>query len=261
MHICSKFFNLSRKFICKVKLRPCFKNPFSVLLYEMPKLQFLHHSSFRLSLQKCTILIDPFVNVPKDVHTKARTKCPVSNRILKDADIVLISHEHFDHFDKKLINEIAEEENCAIVAHDSVLSEINAKSSNKHPVTVNKKMNIRGVTIEAFHVHHPNSFYPLGFKIESKNFSLIHTGDTFLTDSLNKLKADVLLVPIGGQITMDVIDAVKVVKTIEPKIAIPMHYNTFDIIKASPKEFKERIENSVLNTKPIILKPGESLNI
>ena len=60
---------------------------------------------------------------------------------------------------------------------------------------------------------------------------------------------------------MDVTDAVKVVKTIEPKVAIPMHYNTFDLIKASTAEFKEKIENSVLDTKPVILKLGGKLKL
>ncbi|MEM4663063.1 MAG: MBL fold metallo-hydrolase [Candidatus Diapherotrites archaeon] len=227
----------------------------------MVKLQYMHHSSFRISLDDCNILIDPFVNTPKNLKIKTRTKCPASTRSLCDTDLILISHEHFDHFDKELIEEIVKRRDCKVIAHDSLLNEINAPISKKQAIVPNKKLNIKGVCIEAFHVHHPNSFYPLGFKIEGNGISIVHMGDTYLMDSFNKIKTDVLILPIGGQITLDIVDAVRLVKTIEPKIAIPMHYNTFDFIKASPREFKEKIEDSVVNSKAKILRYGETIRL
>ncbi|MCD6478829.1 MAG: MBL fold metallo-hydrolase [Candidatus Diapherotrites archaeon] len=227
----------------------------------MAKLQFLHHSFFKLILPECTLLMDPFVNIPSNVHVKPRTRCPASKRSFRDVNLILVSHEHFDHFDRKLIEDIVKASNATVVAYDNVLAQLNIKRSNKVPISANKKLNLKGVSIEAFHVHHPTSFYPLGFKIVSNGLSLIHTGDTFLMDSFSKLKADVLLVPIGGTMTMDITDAVKVVKNVQPKVAIPMHYNTFDIIKASPQEFREKLEDSVLETRPAILKPGKSIRL
>ncbi len=227
----------------------------------MAFLQYLHHSFFKLSLPSCTLLIDPFVNIPKNVNLKPRAMKANVKKLLKGTDVILVSHEHFDHFDKQLIEEIVARDNACVVAHDHVLSQLNIKRPNKCPLTVNKKINLRGVSIEAFPVHHPTSFYPLGFKIGCNGHAILHLGDTFLMDSFNKLKADILMVPIGGTMTMDITDAVKVVKTIEPKVAIPMHYNTFDLIKASTAEFKEKIENSVLDTKPVILKLGGKLRL
>ncbi|MCD6433986.1 MAG: MBL fold metallo-hydrolase, partial [Candidatus Diapherotrites archaeon] len=69
------------------------------------------------------------------------------------------------------------------------------------------------------------------------------------------------LLPIGGKVTMDIIDAVKATKMIKPKIVIPMHYNTFEIIKANPKEFAERIAESALKTEVKILKPGQEIKL
>jgi len=227
----------------------------------MIKLQFLHHSFFRLNLPDCTILIDPFIKVPCKVHVKMKTKCPVPKRSFKDVNVILISHEHFDHFDKEFIESVVKKSNATVVAYDNVLSQLNIKRSNKRPINTNERLNLSGVSVEAFPVHHPTAFYPLGFKIKFNGCSLIHTGDTFLMDSFSKLRADVLLVPIGGTMTMDITDAVKVVKNVQPKIAIPMHYNTFDVIKASAQEFKSKLENSVLETKPVILKPGKSIKI
>lgn len=227
----------------------------------MIKLRFLHHSFFELSCSGHKILIDPFMNTPKSVKVNAKTKCPISEKALMDADMILISHEHFDHFDKEFIENVSGKKNCKIIAHDSLLNEIKAPLACKQAIAPNKKVTVDGISIEAFHVHHPNSFYPLGLKVESGGVSIVHMGDTFLMDSFNKIKTDVLILPIGGQMTLDIVDAVRLVKTIEPKIAIPMHYNTFDFIKASPKEFKEKIEDSVVNSKAKNLKCGETIRI
>ena len=66
--------------------------------------------------------------------------------------------------------------------------------------------------------------------------------------------------PIGGEYTMDLVDAVKAVKTVKPDVAIPMHYDTFESIKASSEEFREKIEKSILKTQAVILKPGASFD-
>ncbi|MCX8190073.1 MAG: MBL fold metallo-hydrolase [Candidatus Diapherotrites archaeon] len=227
----------------------------------MIRLRYLHHSFFELSCSDRKILIDPFFNIPKGIKINAKTKCPISEKTLKNVDIILISHEHFDHFDKDFIESVVGNKNCKIVAHDSLLNEIKAPLTCKQAIAPSKKIILDDISIEAFHVHHPNSFYPLGFKIESPDTTIVHMGDTFLMDSFNKIKADVLILPIGGQMTLDVVDAVRLVKTIEPDIAIPMHYNTFDFIKASPKEFKEKIEDSVVNSKAKNLKFGETIKL
>ena len=69
-------------------------------------------------------------------------------------------------------------------------------------------------------------------------------------------KPDVALLPIGGRFTMDAKQAAMAANLIKAKINIPMHYNTFDIIKQDPEEFKKLTEKEV-----IILKPGEEIEI
>ncbi|OQX92572.1 MAG: metal-dependent hydrolase, partial [candidate division Zixibacteria bacterium 4484_95] len=61
--------------------------------------------------------------------------------------------------------------------------------------------------------------------------------------------------PIGGYFTMDVSDAAKAVEFLKPKKVIPMHYDTFDLIKADPMEFAKRVEP--LGVECVILQPGE----
>jgi L-ascorbate metabolism protein UlaG (beta-lactamase superfamily) len=67
------------------------------------------------------------------------------------------------------------------------------------------------------------------------------------------------MIPIGGNFVMDVEDAILAVKMIEPKMVIPMHYDTWDIIKADVKSFKNKIES--LKIKCEVMNPGDSLKI
>jgi len=69
---------------------------------------------------------------------------------------------------------------------------------------------------------------------------------------------DVALLPIGGNYTMDIDDAVRAVRMIKPRVAVPMHYNTFPLIKASPDEFAAKASGFA---EIKVLKPGESLEV
>jgi L-ascorbate metabolism protein UlaG (beta-lactamase superfamily) len=69
-------------------------------------------------------------------------------------------------------------------------------------------------------------------------------------------KPDVALLPIGGHFTMGIHEAAKAVQLIKPRIAIPMHYNTFPVIRVDPEEFKQSVEKTT-STKVVVLKPGE----
>jgi L-ascorbate metabolism protein UlaG (beta-lactamase superfamily) len=71
---------------------------------------------------------------------------------------------------------------------------------------------------------------------------------------------ELALLPIGDKFTMGIKEATKAVELIQPKIVIPMHYSTFDVIKQDPEEFKRAVEAKV-DTKVIIMKPGESIKL
>ncbi len=225
-------------------------------------INYFGHSFFQLCFGDKKILIDPVINCSNnDPSFKRQIQCPVKEKDLNDISLILLSHEHFDHFDKELVKRVAEKNNACVVGHESLLQQIDLQKRYTHCVSVGEKVFLRGVTITATTAHHPQSFYPLGFLIEGDGKRVYHAGDTDLIDEFSEIKADVALLPIGGNITMDVVDAVRATKSIKPEFVIPMHYNTFKLIQADPLEFKQKIEKSVLKTKPIILKPGESFSI
>jgi len=72
-------------------------------------------------------------------------------------------------------------------------------------------------------------------------------------------KIDLALLPIGGNFTMDIPDAVKAVEFLRPRKVIPMHYNTFDLIACDPNDFASRVKP--MGVEGIVLKPGESYNL
>jgi L-ascorbate metabolism protein UlaG (beta-lactamase superfamily) len=71
---------------------------------------------------------------------------------------------------------------------------------------------------------------------------------------------DLAILPIGDNFTMGPDDALRAVKLIEPKQAIPIHYNTFDVIKQDPHAWARRVEGETA-TKVVVMKPGDTLEV
>ena len=226
------------------------------------EISYLGHSFFCIGCKDAKILIDPFINrSSQKPEFKSLLKCPSCEKDLRGISLILITHEHFDHFDQKAVESIASRDNSCVIGHESVLKRLSLSPNLLRPITAGEKIKVRRTTIEALPVHHPNSFYPLSYLLSLEDKKIFHSGDTDLMDSFDELRPDVVMLPIGGSFTMDLIDAVRATKMMKPKYAIPMHYNTFESIKVDANEFKQRIDKSILKTKPVILKPGQSFNL
>lgn len=101
---------------------------------------------------------------------------------------------------------------------------------------------------------------PGGFLIEVGSQKVYHAGDTGLTMDMKLLedeKIDIAMLPIGGNFTMDAEDAAKAAGFIKPRIVIPMHYDTFEVIKTDPIEFENLVEDSVV----IVMDPHEAIEL
>lgn len=224
----------------------------------MVELQYFGHSFFRLGFPRRNVLIDPFVkNEPHKIGFERLVNCPSCAKHLNRVSMILITHEHFDHFDKKFIHDTALRDNACVVAHDNIIRELNLPKHLGHTIAMNQTISLRDINVTAVPAHHPNSFYPLGFLVQHNGARIYHAGDTDLMEDLSQIKPDIALLPIGGEYTMDCVDAIRAVKTMKPKFAVPMHYNTFKSIQQDPKEFQQKIEQSVLKTKVVIMKPGQ----
>ncbi|MCB0749526.1 MAG: metal-dependent hydrolase, partial [Ignavibacteriae bacterium] len=104
---------------------------------------------------------------------------------------------------------------------------------------------------------------PAGILITIDNKILYHTGDTALFLDMKLIgemnNVDYMMLPIGDNFTMGIDDAVKAVEFVNPRFTIPIHYNTFEVISADPKIFKDKIET--MNKNCLVMKYGEEIEL
>ena len=172
-------------------------------------------SSIKIILDK-TIYFDPF-KIEEDSH---------------DADIIFITHEHYDHFDVESINKV-KNDNTIIVIPKSMKENINELVFKDYIyLDPSEEINIGNINIHAIPAYNINKpFHPrknnwLGYVVNYNNISYYVAGDTDKTSEAENVKCDIALIPIGGHYTMDVLEASELVKTINPKVVIPIHYGS-----------------------------------
>jgi len=222
----------------------------------MNSIRYLGHASFEVNLGGTVILFDPFFGdsiegMPRILNAAVRAED------VKKADIILITHEHASHCDAKAVPAIAERTFAHVVAPKPALSLLQMNERLKVDIRLRDRFELGGVEIEAVKAVHPQSAYPLGYLVRKGGFAVYHAGDTYSYPEMNKIRCDVALLPIGGASTMDALGANAACKDIRPKIAIPMHYNTFERIMQDEKEFLDDLGS----IKGIALRVGETARI
>jgi L-ascorbate metabolism protein UlaG (beta-lactamase superfamily) len=104
---------------------------------------------------------------------------------------------------------------------------------------------------------------PAGVVVDD-GLAVYHAGDTALFNDMSLIHElyhpKVALLPIGGRFTMDAAAAVMATKLLKPEIVIPMHYNTFDVIKADPWKFQKMVEDET-DSEAVVLEPGDSIDV
>jgi L-ascorbate metabolism protein UlaG (beta-lactamase superfamily) len=225
----------------------------------MVELQYFGHSFFRIKDGNETILVDPIFNSSKGEFKKQR-KIPIKQADLKNISIILLTNELAEHCDKKAVEEIANRNNAFVVAHDYILQDMNLPRNLKVSVVPNAELFLKGFKIKAATSHFPKSFCPTGYLIEKGGKTIYHAGTTKLIDSFSNINADTVLLPLSSQ-SMDVVDVVRAAKIIKPKLLIPMQFDIFETRKQDTKDLEKRIQESVLNTKTVVLAPGKKIQI
>jgi L-ascorbate metabolism protein UlaG (beta-lactamase superfamily) len=116
----------------------------------------------------------------------------------------------------------------------------------------------------AFHGSGIAGGFPCGFLIEAGGRRVYHAGDTALYSDMKLLHdlwgpVDLAMLPIGGNFTMDADDAVTAARWIQPRLAVPMHYDTFPLIHADAEGYCRRCAQAGVSAK--IVKPGETIEV
>ena len=213
--------------------------------YRGVKLSWLGHDSFVIKNGK-TIIIDPF---------KLRSSPG-------KADILLISHEHFDHLSLDDINKVVDE-NTTVVTIPAVKKELSGlKVKEIKAAKPGDKVTIGDVAIEIVpaynlnkfrepgRVFHPKEDGRAGFIIGMKGIRIYHAGDTDAIPEMKGLKPDVALLPVSGTYVMTPEEAAQAVRMVEPKLVIPMHYGAIVGSEQDANKFKQLVTTPVQILKP-----------
>jgi L-ascorbate metabolism protein UlaG (beta-lactamase superfamily) len=226
------------------------------------KIKYLGHSAVLIQSKNFKVLIDPFLKGnPQYINDK---------NDIQDITHIFITHGHQDHVGDAI--EIALKNNSIIIANSELVSLLKTKhpTLKVHPMHIGGTFNFPFGKVKMTPAAHGSTYKdsdgihnagnPGGFLITIDKKILYHAGDTGLIYDMKLLKddhVDIAFLPIGGNYTMDIYDAVKAVKFIKPKMVIPMHYNTFDLIQADPFEFKKLLTNYTVK----ILQPSMELEV
>ena len=207
----------------------------------LENIQVLTHSSIKISKNK-TIYVDPF-NIEKNYN---------------DADIIFITHSHYDHYSEKDIEKVIRKNSFFVVPED-VKDELLQKGiSNDKIISVkpNQTGEILGINFEvipAYNVDkkfHPKEKNWVGYIIEIDGVRYYIAGDTDINEDNLKVKCDIAFVPVGGTYTMDFKEAAQFINQIKPKIAVPIHYGSIVGTEQDAEQFisllDENIEGKIL---------------
>ncbi|HHE36547.1 MAG TPA: MBL fold metallo-hydrolase [Candidatus Woesearchaeota archaeon] len=182
------------------------------------EIELLNHASVKIKNKK-TIYIDPF---------------QLSNgHQLEKADIVLITHPHYDHCSPSDVELVSDENTLIITVPDaqSKLNHLKVKGITLIEPGRTIKVNDEKITaVPAYNVNkqfHPKDNEWVGFIVEMEGVKVYHAGDTDLIPEMRDIETDVALLPVGGTYTMNAMEAAEATKTFKKcRIAIPMHYGS-----------------------------------
>ena len=181
----------------------------------LEKIEVLCHSSIKIN-KGLVIYFDPF-KIDKEYH---------------DADIIFITHSHYDHYSEEDINKVRKED-TQIVAPLDLLDNLLTLGFTKNNITLvkpNETYTVKGLSFKTIPAYNTNkNFHPkannwVGYLVTIDNMTYYIAGDTDITEENRKVSCDVAFIPIGGTYTMDYKEAAELINEIKSKVAIPTHY-------------------------------------
>jgi L-ascorbate metabolism protein UlaG (beta-lactamase superfamily) len=179
------------------------------------------------------------------------------------ADLILVTHSHFDHCDPEKIKQVRQDHTVVIAPADCA-EKINGEVKS---LEAGDEIDVGEIHVKAVHAYnvkrfrspgkpfHPKGF-GVGYLVTVEGKTIYHAGDTGLIPEMKELgPVDVALLPTGGTYTLDDLDGTEAILVIKPKIVIPMH-----IWSTDPEIFRRRVE-AASETAVQILHPGKEYQL
>ncbi|MCK4589788.1 MAG: MBL fold metallo-hydrolase [Nanoarchaeota archaeon] len=215
-----------------------------MLDFQGVQIKWLGHASFKILGEGKVIFIDPYQIDPSE-----------------PADIILVTHAHFDHCSLEDIDKIREKSTVIVAPADCAAK----LGNNVKTVAVGETVEIEGIKVTgvpAYNTHrfrspgvlfHPKEAGWLGMVLEIGGVKIYHAGDTDKIPEMKSIECDVALLPVGGTYTMDAEEAAEAANLIKPDIAIPMHWGKIVGSEDDAKKFSEKanVEVRILGKKEV----------
>ncbi len=217
------------------------------------------HDCFAIESDAARLLIDPFLTGNAQADVKPEDV---------QADYILLSHAHFDHLGDTVA--IAKRTHARVISNFEIANYMGEQGIEAHGMHIGGAHEFPFGKVKLTIAHHGSSFpdgryggNPCGFLIWLEGKVLYFAGDTALTYDMTLYSVeniDVAMVPIGDNFTMGPEDAVRAVEFLQPKTAILMHYNTFDLIAQDSQAVADDINNRT-TARAAIMRPGETMTL
>ena len=223
------------------------------------KLTFLGHSAVRLEADGHEVLIDPFLT--------GNPSATIGPDAVNPSHIVL-THAHSDHLGDTEV--IAKRTSATVVAGFEVVEYLGARDVSGHPMNPGGSYDFPFGRVTFTPALHSSSFpdgtyggVAMGVIIDMAGKRIYHAGDTALFSDMGLIGRkglDLTLLPIGDNLTMGPEDAVEAAALLSAATVVPVHYDTFDLIRQDPKSFQRAVEAET-DSRCVVLEPGSSLEL
>lgn len=163
------------------------------------------------------------------------------------ADVICISHEHFDHCSPGDGEKISKED-TVIVTEALAAGKL---SGDVRVLKPGESVEVAGVRVTAVPSYntdkafHPKSNEWLGFVVEMDGIKIYHAGDADFIPEMKDLDVDIALIPVSGTYVMDADQAIETARAIKPKVAVPMHYGKIVGSEDDAKRFAEALKDEM----------------
>ncbi len=224
------------------------------------ELTWYGHATWKVQIGGIGIIIDPFFNHNPVSPVKAEEM---------DAQYIVLTHGHGDHMGDTGI--IARRTGATVIANAEICNWLQQRGFERvHAQHIgggfHYPFGYLKLTIAVHGSSLPDGSYggmPAGILISAEGKKLYHAGDTGLFASMALIGEeglDVALLPIGDNYTMGPDDALRAVKLLQPKVVIPMHYETWELIAQDPHAWADRVRQET-KTQPVVMQIGATYTV
>ena len=224
------------------------------------KVTWYSHASFLIETAKARLLVDPYIT--------DNPLAPVRADEIQ-TDYILVSHGHGDHVGDSV--PIAKRTGATVISNYEIQNWMVAQGvENVHPQHIGGGFDYPWGRVKLTMAQHgsalPDGSYggnPCGFLFYIDDKKIYHACDTGLFYDMKLIGEegiDLAILPIGDNFTMGPDDALRAVKLIEPAQVVPIHYDTFDVIKQDPQAWAIRVQQETA-AKVTVMRPGNSLEL